>query len=63
MIRKEINNIHDTPTLNISVHPALANCFFDKITILCDIERFQLNINQCNKNSLTESSYGVDTDL
>ncbi|EFS2651480.1 LysR family transcriptional regulator [Salmonella enterica] len=63
MIRKEINNIHDTPILNISVHPALANLFFDKITILCDIERFQLNINQCNNMSLTESYYGVDTDL
>ncbi|HAG1890865.1 TPA: LysR family transcriptional regulator [Salmonella enterica] len=28
MIRKEINNIHDKPILNISVHPTPANLFF-----------------------------------
>ncbi|HFW4843181.1 TPA: LysR family transcriptional regulator [Salmonella enterica subsp. enterica serovar Wangata] len=63
MIRKEINNIHDNPILNIAVYPALANFFFEKLTNSCDIERFQLNILQCNNMSLNESTYGLDTDV
>ncbi|EBF3390065.1 LysR family transcriptional regulator, partial [Salmonella enterica] len=63
MIRKEINNIHDKPILNISVYPALANFFFEKVTILFDIERFQLNIHQSNNMSLTESVSDLDTDV
>lgn len=63
LIRKEINNIQDSPTLNIGVYPCLISYLFEKIMTLCDTERFRLNINQCHSPGFTESVCDYDVDL
>lgn len=54
LIRKQINNMQETPILNIEVHPLLVNYLFEKILAVYDIERFNLNIKQHNSLDFLE---------